>query len=64
MQDLRLSHELQQFVLPDLHLPIIFITFLEGKHAHYKSMLAITFLDYWQPAFLFISFVGQDPSQL
>lgn len=59
-----LSLELQQFVLSDLQLPIIFVTFLEGKHARYKSMLAITFLDYWQPAFLFISFVGQGLSQL
>lgn len=61
---LRLFHELQQFVLSDLQLPIIFLTFLEGKHAHYKSTLAITFLDYWQLAFLFISFVGQGPSRL
>ena len=64
MQDLRLSHELQQSVLSDLQLPIIFVTFLAGKHARCKSMLPITFLDYWQPAFLFISFVGRGPSQL
>lgn len=64
VQALWLSFELQQFVLSDLQLPIIFVTFLEGKHARYKSMLPITFLDYWQPAFLFISFVGQGLSQL
>lgn len=64
IQALWLSLELQQFVLSDLQLPIIFVTFLEGKHAGYKSMLPITFLDYWQPAFLLISFVGQGLSQL